>query len=431
MKNKILKTLGFLATVLFLIVACNGDEENISNYDDLKVENTSLMLKGGEVKIVNIISGSGSYQVDFADKNNGIVEVGIKEGKKEYFVKGIKEGVEQLVVKDVKSKQTQLLQITVKGGVNMSRYIKLNVKKNEKIKIGLLALKDDTSVQIVSGDRVYNEKIGTGLFTENKNYTTGADTMIIYGDVKTITCSFNKDKITGIDVSNNTSLVHLFADDNSIKSLDVRKNVNLEHLWCAMNTIKELDVSNNTRLKILWCPSNLLASLDVSTNIHLTQLNCGQNQIVSLDVSSNKKLKVLACGSNKLKQLDVTKNKILRDLYCENNQIASLDVSQNKELKLIECQMNKIENLDISFNKRLVSLACQDNDLQSLNVANGNNANIVKMWVYNNPNLSCVQYDEGFNPEDKDCNYSENKGWCRDGSTKWCTDCENQVNCQN
>ncbi len=93
--------------------------------------------------------------------------------------------------------------------------------------------------------------------------------------------------------------------------------------------------------------------------------------------------------------------------------------------------MNKIENLDISFNKRLVSLACQDNDLQSLNVANGNNVNIVKMWAYNNPNLFCVQHDAGFNPEDKDCNYSENKGWCRDSSTKWCTDCENQVNCQN
>lgn len=84
----------------------------------------------------------------------------------------------------------------------------------------------------------------------------------------------------------------------------------------------------------------------------------------------------------------------LTSLYCGSNNLTSLDVSINTSLGYLSCNYNQITNLDVrNGNNILMSLSCQ-----------------------NNPNLSCINVDDGiyslFNWTniDPQHNFSENCG---------------------
>ena len=70
-------------------------------------------------------------------------------------------------------------------------------------------------------------------------------------------------KINGLEVSDMTGLQHFF---------------NLQHLYCSNNRITSLDVSNNTELKVLSCYNNQITSLDLSNNPALTSFSCDDNK---------------------------------------------------------------------------------------------------------------------------------------------------------
>ena len=129
--------------------------------------------------------------------------------------------------------------------------------------------------------------------------------------------------------------------------------------------------------------------------INLTELRLFNNSLTSLDVSNNTALTVLACGRNSLTSLDVSNNTALTELICSFNMLTALDVSSNTSL---------------------VQLFCQDNTLTNLNVANGNNSNMTFMNAPNNPSLSCIQHDTGFDP-------TSATNWVKDTSTVWSDDC--------
>ncbi len=147
-------------------------------------------------------------------------------------------------------------------------------------------------------------------------------------------------KLTSLDVSNNSVLINLHCGYNQLTSLDVSNNTALELLWCDFNQLKILDVSKNTALRDLKCERNQLTSLDVSNNTKLIELYCYENQLTSLDISNNSNLIDLICGYNQLASLDVSKNTILEYLSCYNNQLTSLDVSNNSKLNSIESENN-------------------------------------------------------------------------------------------
>ena len=128
-------------------------------------------------------------------------------------------------------------------------------------------------------------------------------------------------KLTALDLSQNTELKYLSCEDNQLTTLDVSKCTVLEYLLCDNNHLTTLDVSMNTKLKVLDCPDNQLTTLDLSQNTELDYLNCCGNQLTTLDVSKNTELTGLACGANHLTTLDVSKNIWLETLYCYSNQI--------------------------------------------------------------------------------------------------------------
>lgn len=78
----------------------------------------------------------------------------------------------------------------------------------------------------------------------------------------------------------------------------------------------------------------------------------------------------LDCLNNQLSTLDVSKNTALEHLACDQNQLTSLDLSNNKALKTLWCNSNQLTKLDLSNNVALETLWCYDNQISTLNISN-------------------------------------------------------------
>ena len=149
--------------------------------------------------------------------------------------------------------------------------------------------------------------------------------------------------VTSIDVSGNAS-----ANGGITRLKGVEHFTALTTLKCAYNKLSSLDLSQNTALNYLYCNNNQLSSLDVSQNTALTELDCSSNQLTGLDVSKNAALTELECSSNQLTSLDVSQNAALTELECNSNQLTGIDVSMNTALKTLSCYSNQLMNLDLS-----------------------------------------------------------------------------------
>ncbi len=233
----------------------------------------------------------------------------------------------------------------------------------------LQALEDSTIVEVDWGDGTFvNETI-------NKSYTpvsgtlVGSRTIKIYGEgITSLDC--NNNKITALDISNNSDLVSLRCYSNSLTSLDVGQNRKLEFLICYDNQLDSLHVSNNLSLTYLYCFSNKLTVLDLTKNTELTNLECDNNRLSALDVSKDTSLLVLGCSNNLLNELDISKNIKLQVLSCGSNKLSILDASMNREMVFLACDSNQITSLITNSPDELVELHCSNNRLTVLNISN-------------------------------------------------------------
>ncbi len=103
-------------------------------------------------------------------------------------------------------------------------------------------------------------------------------------------------------------------------------------------------------------------------------------------------------------------------LDCPLNLLTNIDLSSNTALTWVSFRNNQLTSLDVSANTALTYLECNGNNLTSLNVANGNNSNITAMKSENNPSLTCIQHDSGFDP-------TTNSGWTKDATASWSENC--------
>ena len=152
---------------------------------------------------------------------------------------------------------------------------------------------------------------------------------------------------------------------------------NLKVLNCGHNRLTKLDVRENTVLQELVCWENQLTSLDVSQNTALQELACFENQLTSLDVSQNPALQKLSCWDNRLTELDVSKNTELTYLKCSYNRLTELDVSKNTELTYLDCSYNRLTELDVSQNTKLTELYFVSNKITSLQADNCTNLTVI------------------------------------------------------
>jgi Leucine-rich repeat (LRR) protein len=199
-------------------------------------------------------------------------------------------------------------------------------------------------------------------------------------------CSDNK--ISKLDISNQTFLQYLECENNGMKelllpqsyllkslkisnneltTLDLSTISSLEYLYCNNNKLTTLDVRG---LKVLECANNNLSSLTFTNSYDLLSVDCSNNALTKLDVSNNVTMGKLVCANNKLTDLKLATSDNLMVLDCSNNKLASLDVSIVREMGTLNCSNNALTSLDLSENFELSKLDCSGNKLTSLDLTN-------------------------------------------------------------
>jgi hypothetical protein len=173
----------------------------------------------------------------------------------------------------------------------------------------------------------------------------------------------------------------------------------LEYLNCGYHDLDNLNVSGNSQLTHLICSYNFIQSLDLSNNPDLTTLSCTYNSLTELDLTNNLLLDSMSFQSNGqfgLSTLDLTANVLLKFLWLSSHHnMTDIDLSNNVELEFLHIDRNGLTSLDLSDNPILNEVYCFDNDLITLNVANGNNLNFDGFVSTFNPDLTCIEVDDG------------------------------------
>lgn len=246
---------------------------------------------------------------------------------------------------------------------------------------------------------------------------------------------------------------------------------NLQELYCSNNKLTKLDVSQNTKLEVLHCEGNQISGTNMDALIASLSSNGGTlcaystkategNEINSLQVAAAKAknwqvrmvdgtnytdyagipaitidatnfpddnfrtwvlaqdygkdgvlteketaaIKIinvriknitdlkgiehftalisLDCSGNQLTTLNVSKNTELRTLECSYNQLTTLEVPKNTKLKTFGCEYNQLTTLDVSNNTALTILNCTDNQLTTLDLSK--NTKLVNLYCYRN-----------------------------------------------
>ena len=147
----------------------------------------------------------------------------------------------------------------------------------------------------VPDDNFENELIEQGydVFLDDSVATANIDTVINL-DVS----SLNISDLTGIE--DFTSLTRLDCEENKLTTLDLSQNTALNYLDVDANALTTLDVSANTALTFFEGADNQLTSLDLSLNVALTEFYCENNQLTSLDFKNgnNTLVEDFACTNN-------------------------------------------------------------------------------------------------------------------------------------
>ncbi|WP_431135782.1 DUF7619 domain-containing protein [Psychroserpens mesophilus] len=87
--------------------------------------------------------------------------------------------------------------------------------------------------------------------------------------------------LTSLDLSNNQILEQLYCANNQLVSL-ITNSPFLDSIRCEDNMIETLDVSNNSNLRLLSCSNNALTSIDISENTMVETLVADNNDLIHM-----------------------------------------------------------------------------------------------------------------------------------------------------
>ncbi|WP_296381257.1 T9SS type A sorting domain-containing protein [Winogradskyella sp.] len=227
--------------------------------------------------------------------------------------------------------------------------------------IGAIWIKDEATA--------YNEDCNFGeTYVPDDNFEQALiDFGFDSGPLNNYVLTANIEALISLNVSGNA-----IADLTGIEDFAVLENLN-----CSNNTITELDLSSNTNLLNLDCSNNILTDLEVSNNTDLTTLNCSSSTISNLDLSANISL---------------------TDLNISDNSFTAFMPSDVLSLQIFNCDNNDIVELDFQQNQELTGISCESNLLETLNIKNGQNAILTNLNAINNPDLGCIETDNGTVP---------------------------------
>ena len=260
----------------------------------------------------------------------------------------------------------------------------------------LLVLIISTCITVVGQNVNIPDANFKAFLLSNSSINTNGDSEIQVSEASGFNGGFNAvglgiTDLTGIEAF--TNLSDFSAANNMLTSVDLSQNINLVEIRLSNNQLTSIDVSSLTNLIYLQLFNNPLTSLDVSNNLYLETLILNNALLTSIDVTNNPFLRQLEVSINQLISVNITGLVLLEELYLFNNQITSIDLSTNPQLNFVRLDSN---------------------NLTSFNMANGNNGNINTFFADLNPNLSCINIDQGFTP---------GSGWFKDVTAIYSDNC--------
>lgn len=260
----------------------------------------------------------------------------------------------------------------------------------------LLVLIISTCITVVGQNVNIPDANFKAFLLSNSSINTNGDSEIQVSEASGFNGGFNAvglgiTDLTGIEAF--TNLSDFSAANNMLTSVDLSQNINLVEIRLSNNQLTSIDVSSLTNLIYLQLFNNPLTSLDVSNNLYLETLILNNALLTSIDVTNNPFLRQLEVSINQLISVNITGLVLLEELYLFNNQITSIDLSTNPQLNFVRLDSN---------------------NLTSFNMANGNNGNINTFFADLNPNLSCINIDQGFTP---------GSGWFKDATAIYSDNC--------
>lgn len=180
----------------------------------------------------------------------------------------------------------------------------------------------------------------------------------------------SENKLTNLNLSNNTNLGVVSAMQNQLTNIDVSKCLRLSYLYIGNNLLRNIDVTNNRKLKIFWGFRNLLTNVDLTYNTELSRLDLNTNKLTSIDLTNNSALTFLGLSTNKLTAIDLIQNTKIQILHLDSNELTNLNLNNNTELLSIYTEHNKLTNIDVSKCILLSFLRINYNQLENIDISN-------------------------------------------------------------
>ena len=148
--------------------------------------------------------------------------------------------------------------------------------------------------------------------------------------------TLNNNKISNIDVRNNTNLTVLDLSNNLLEDIDVRNNPNLSILRFGLKTEKDtIDFNNNPKLKEVLIEGN------------------ENGKIKSLDFSNKPNLYALTLKNLGITNLNIENNIGLGQIFLENNNLNTIDLSKHKNIWYAELNNNNTQNMKLPNKNRV------------------------------------------------------------------------------
>ena len=154
---------------------------------------------------------------------------------------------------------------------------------------------------------------------------------------------------------------------------------------CEKDDDSQVDLSEIVEIPDTNFKTYLLINSEINTN--------GDNEITELEASTFTG-GIFASNSSisDVTGLENFFNVTRIALY--DNSITSINLSNNTKVTQLLLENNSITSIDVSALTALVDLKLNNNELEFANVANGNNANMTRMEMKSNADLTCIKVDE-------------------------------------
>tara|TARA_B100001059_G_scaffold16402_1_gene13478 strand:- start:136 stop:1290 length:1155 start_codon:yes stop_codon:yes gene_type:complete len=183
------------------------------------------------------------------------------------------------------------------------------------------------------------------------------------------------------DPWNNTSLTHLYIENNQLTNLSFPNNPNLLSLYARDNELTNLNIASCTSIGNLDVRDNLLTNLNIPTSVNLQLLYCSNNQLTTLNIGNRPNLRNVLCENNEITFLDFSNSPLVNQLYAQNNQLTNLSFNNNNNTNLLffDVRNNNLTSIDLRG--------------ISTNSTTSDQGDFI-FWAADNPNLVCIFVDD-------------------------------------